>query len=209
MKEKIASVLRKQLGDLSEEELQALAEQVAALVEEEQPKPEEKAGEDAAPEGEAEAGGEEPQPEESAEEQPKPLTAEDVRAIVLSILEEIGLLEPVGGKMQMSAKPGELKKSLEGQKANVEKLQKSLDDLKAQLINDVARLAVEVETLAKRGGAGPVLRELGTLDAKTSAALQQAETLKKALETVTDPLAAQALRNEIAKLEIQAIHAKQ
>lgn len=202
MKEKIASVLRKQMGDLSEEELQALAKEVAALVEEEQPKPEEKAGEDAAPEGEAEAGGEEPQPEESAEEQPKPLTAENVRAIVLSILEEIGLLESTGGAMQMSAKPRDLKKALDSQ-------QKAIADLKAQLVNDVARLAVEVEALSKRGGSGPVLRELGALDAKTSAALQQAEALKKALENVTDPMAAQALRNEIAKLEIQAVHQTQ
>lgn len=205
MKDKIQAILKKQLGDLSEEELKALAEEVAAVIEEKKPEP---AQEQPAPEGEAQ-GGEEPAPEEQAEEQPKPLTAEDVREIVLAVLSEIGLLEPVGGEMQMSAKPGELKKSLEGQKANVEKLQKSLDDLKAQLVNDVARLAVEIETLAKRGGAGPVLRELGTLDAKTSAALQQAEALKKALETVTDPLAAQALRNEIAKLEIQAVHQTQ
>lgn len=207
MKDKIQNILKKQLGDLSEEELKALAEEVAAVVEEE--KPEQEQPEEAAPEGEAQTDGEEPQPEEQAEEQPKPLTAEDVRALVLSILEEIGLLESAGGAMQMSAKPGELKKSLEVQKANVEKLQKSLDDLRAQLVNDVARLAVEVETLSKRGGAGPVLRELGALDAKTSAALQQAESVKKALETVTDPLAAQALRNEIAKLEIQAVHQTQ
>lgn len=205
MKDKIQSILKKQLGDLSEEELKAIAEEVAAVIEAEKPEPEQ----DAAPESEAQAGGEEPAPEESAEEQPKPLTAEDVREIVLSILAEIGLLEPAGGEMQMSAKPGELKKSLEGQKANIEKLQKSLDDMKAQLVKDVARLAVEVETLSKRGGAGPVLRELGTLDAKTSASLQQAEALKKALETITDPLAAQALRNEIAKLEILAVHQTQ
>lgn len=208
MKDKIQAILKKQLGDMSEEELAALAEQVAAVMEEEQPAPEQEQPEEAAPESEAQ-GGEEPAPEESAEEQPKPLAADDVRNIVLAVLSEIGLLEPVGGEMQMSAKPGELKKSLEGQKANVEKLQKSLDDLKAQLVKDVARLAVEVETLSKRGGAGPVLRELGTLDAKTSAALQQAEALKKALETVADPLAAQALRNEIAKLEIQAVHQTQ
>lgn len=205
MKDKIQSVLKKQLGDMGEDELKALAEEVAAVIEDEQPAPEQEQPEEAAPEGEAQTDGEEPAPEESVEDQPKPLTADDVRNIVLAVLSEIGLLEPAGGEMQMSAKPGELKKSLEGQKADVEKLQKSLDDLKAQLVKDVARLAVEVETLSKRGGAGPVLRELGTLGAKTSAALQQAETLKKALETVTDPLAAQALRNEIAKLEIQAI----
>lgn len=206
MKDKIQSVLKKQFGNLSDEELKALAEEVAAVMEEEQPAPEQEQPEEAAPEGEAQAGGEEPQPEESAEEQPKPLTADDVRNIVLAVLAEIGLLEPAGGEMQMSVKPGELKKSLEGQKGSIAQLQKSLDDLKAQLVKDVARLAVEVETLSKRGGAGPVLRELGTLDAKTSAALQQAEALKKALETVSDPLAAQALRNEIAKLEIQAVH---
>lgn len=203
MKDKIQSILKKQLGDMSEEELKALAEEVAAVIEEEKPEPE------AAPEGEAQTDGEEPQPKESAEEQPKPLTAEDVRELVLSILEEIGLLESAGGAMQMSAKPGELKKAVESQKTQAEKLQKSLEDLKAQLVKDVARLAVEVEALSKRGGAGPVLRELGTLDAKTSAALQQAEALKKALETVTDPLTAQALRNEIAKLEIQAVYQTQ
>ncbi len=212
MKDKIQSVLKKQLGDMSEEELAALAEEVAAVMEEEQPAPEQEQSEDAAPEGEAQAGGEEPAPEESAEEQPKPLTADDVRALVLSILEEIGLLESVGGAMQMSAKIRDMQKAA----GSVSDLKKAFDGLKSQIenrqsqiVNDLARLAVEVETLSKRGGAGPVLRELGTLDAKTSAALQQAEALKKALETVSDPLAVQALRNEIAKLEIQAIHQTQ
>lgn len=205
MKDKIQAILKKQLGDMSEEELKALAEEVAAVMEEEQPAPEQEQSEDAAPEGEAQAGGEEPQPEESAEEQPRPLTAEDVRALVLSILEEIGLLESVGGEMQMSAKIRDMQKAA----GSVGELKKAFDGLKSQIVNDLARLAVEVETLSKRGGAGPVLRELGTLDAKTSAALQQAEALKKALETVSDPLAAQALRNEIAKLEIQAVHQTQ
>lgn len=189
MNDKIKAILKDKFGDLSEEELNALAEQLAAI-QQEQP------------------AGEEPQAEEAAEEQPAPMTPEQVREIVLAVLAEIGLLTE-SGTMQMSAKVGDLQKSLAVHQAKVNELQKSLEDLKAQLVKDVARLAVEVETLSKRGGAGPVLRELGTLDAKTSAALQQAEALKKALESVTDPMAAQALRNEIAKLEIQAIHQTQ
>lgn len=213
MKTKIKSILKKQLGNLSEEELKDIVEEVAevfeeevaAILEEESSESEEQPGEETAPESDMQSDGEEPAPEESAEEQPKPLTAEDVREIVLAILSEIGLFESVSGEMQMSAKIRNLQKAA----GIVTELKKAFHEVKSQLVKDIARLAVEVETLAKRGGSGPVLRELGALDAKTSAALQQAEALKKALETVTDPLAAQALRNEIAKLEIQAVHQTQ
>jgi len=200
MKDKIQSILKEKFGDLGEEELSALAEQIAALPKE-QPT-EDRLEEDAPAEGEEQAAGEESQAEETAEEQPKPLTAEDVREIVLQVLVEAGLLEQIGGRMQMGAKVAGLHKQIEGQKEAVETMKKSL----SQIVNDLARLVIEVEALSKRGGTGPVLRELGTLTAQTSAALQKAEVLKEALKNAADPMTAQALRNEIAKLEIQAVH---
>lgn len=203
MKAKVKSILKKRLDDLSEEELNALAEQVAEVIEEESPSESEDAPQDESeqPVSEEEPAAEEETPaeEEAAEDQPAPLTAEAVRDIVLSVLAEAGILEQ--GGMQMSAKVKDLRKAFDGQKIAVGALQKSL----TQVVDDLARLAVEVETLSKRGGSGPVLRELRGLDVSTSAALQQAEALKKSLASVTDPMAVQALRNEIARLEIQAV----
>lgn len=200
MKDKVKSILKKQLDDLSEEELNALAEQVAEVIEEDAPQdePEQPVSEDE-PAAEEEA----PAEEEAAEEQPAPLTAEAVRDIVLSVLAEAGILEQ--NEMQMGAKVKDLKKSLDAQKSAVDVLQKSFDSFRKSAVSDLARIAVEVEKLSKRGGSGPVLRELRGLDAASSAALQQADALKKSLDSVTDPMAQQALRNEIARLEIQAV----
>lgn len=194
MKDKVKSILKKQLDDLSEEELNALAEQVAEVIEEDAPQdePEQPAAEE-----------ETPAEEEAAEEQSAPLTAEAVRDIVLSVLAEAGILEQ--SEMQMGAKVKDLKKSFDAQKSAVDVLQKSFDNFRKSAVSDLARIAVEVEKLSKRGGSGPVLRELRGLDAASSAALQQAEALKKSLDSVTDPMAQQALRNEIARLEIQAV----
>lgn len=194
MKEKIQSLLKQEAGEkLDEEKIQEIAEEIAAILAEAE-------GENADSTAEGEKNPEDGE-EEAAEEQPKALTVEDVREIVLSILAELGLIERSGTNLQLGAKIRGLVKS--GNEAL-----KAVEELKKQLAGDIARLAVEVETLSKRGGSGPVLRELGTLTPQASAALQKAEALKIALQTVTDPLAEQALRNEIARLEIQAIQTK-
>jgi hypothetical protein len=191
MKNKIRSVLKKQLEDLTDEELANLVEELAAVLEESDEANDESASEE---EQSTESGSEESE-EKAAEEQPKGLTADDVREIVLALLRELGLIEQVGGEMTLSAKIKGLAK------AETADLRKSLE----KIIKDIAQLAVAVETLEKRGGSGPVLREIGALSPQAGATLQKIEQLRSALETVTDPLTRQSLQNEIARLEIQAI----
>ncbi|KPL82652.1 hypothetical protein SE15_11175 [Thermanaerothrix daxensis] len=192
MKERILKLLKQDEGkELDEEKIQEIAEEIVAMLEERSTASEDDSGnaEDAVESEETPEDGE----EQVAEEQPKTLTADDVREIVLSILAEFGLIERVGSDMQLSARIRGMAKS----KSQIE-----------QLVRDVAKLALEVEALSKRGASGPVLREIGSLTPQASAALQKAEVLKAALQSVTDPLAQQALRNEIARLEIQAIQTK-
>ncbi|NPV78249.1 MAG: hypothetical protein HPY59_17975 [Anaerolineae bacterium] len=198
MKEKIQKLLKQEEGEtLDEEKIQEIAEEIAAMLGDQSEEKDDGQEPGVAESEESPENGE----EKAAEEQPKALTAEEVREIVLAILAEFGLIERVGGEMQLSAKVRGLAKAEEA-------MQKSLDELKQQVAGDLAKLAVEVEALGKRGGSGPVLRELGTLTPQAGAALQKAEALKSALQSVTDPLAEQTLRNEIARLEIQAIQTK-
>ena len=192
MKDKIQSILKKQLEDLTEEELANLVEELAAVLEEGgEAKDESVSSEE---EQSTESGSQESE-EKAAEEQPKGLTADDVREIVLAVLRELGLIEQVGGEVTLSAKIKGLAK------VETADLRKSLE----KIVKDVAQLAIEVEMLGKRGGSGPVLREIGALSPQIGAALQKVEQLRSALEFVTDPLARQSLQNEIARLEIQAI----
>jgi len=191
MKNKIRSVLKKQLEDLTEEELANLVEELAAVLEESGEANDESASEE---EQSTESGSEESE-EEAAEEQPKGLTADDVREIVLALLRELGLIEQVGGELTLSSKIKGLAK------AETADLRKSLE----KIVKDIAQLAVAVETLERRGGSGPVLREIGSLSPQAGAALQKIEQLRSALESVTDPLTRQSLQNEIARLEIQVI----
>ncbi len=195
MKERIKDLLKQ--ANLDEEKIQEIAEEIAAMLGEQSEAVDEGQKPDTAESEESPENGE----EQVAEEQPKALTADDVREIVLAILAEFGLIERIGGEMQLGAKVRGLAKS-------ENEIMQKLADLKRQVAGDLAKLAVEVEALSKRGGSGPVLRELGTLTPQAGAALQKAEALKSALQTVTDPLAEQALRNEIARLEIQAIQTK-
>ncbi len=191
MKERILKLLKQDEGEeLDKEKIQEIAEEIAEILEEQSAASEE--DNKSAENSEAESNSEN-EMENQADEQPKALTADDVREIVLTILAEFGLIEQIGSDMQLSAR--------------IRGMTKAERHIK-QLASDVARLAVEVEALSKRGASGPVLRELGSLTPQTSAALQKAEALKAVLQSVTDPLAEQALRNEIARLEIQAIQTK-
>lgn len=193
MKKKIQSILKKRLEDLSEDELQNLVEELAVVLEE--------AGSDTPTEEETATSNAEEQSDsvesemQEAEEQPKPLTADDVREIVLAVLVDLGLIEKTGAALTLSAK-------LKGfAKTETDQMRKSLD----KIIKDVAQLAIAVEALEKRGASGPVLREIGALSAQNSASLQKAEQLRAVLESITDPMVRQSLQNEIARLEIQAI----
>ena len=196
MKEKIKKLLKE--VNLDEEQIQEIAEEIAAILEEQSEAEEE--GQELQDIAESEENPE--NGEETAEEQPEALTADDVRRIVLAILEEFGLIEQVNGRMQLGVKMRRLVKTEEA-------IQKALNELKRQVAGDLAKLAVEVTALSKRGGSGPVLRDLGMLTPQQSAALQKAEALKAVLASVTDPLVRQSLQNEIARLEIQAVQQSQ
>lgn len=187
MKDKILTTLKKRLGDLSEEEISAIADELADIIEENE-NVESETSEETQSDSENES-------EKAAEEQPKGVTADEVKEIVLAILQEFGLVEKINDQLALSEKVADMTKS------EIADLRKSLKTV----ANDVAKLAVVIEELEKRGGSGPVLREIGSLSPQASAALQKAEALKAELSKTIDPLIRQSLQNEIARLEIQAV----
>jgi hypothetical protein len=190
MKEKILITLKKQLGDLIEEELSAIADKLAAIIEENDDSEENEASEETQDNSKNELS------QESAEDQPKWVTEDEVKEIVFSILQELGLVEKINNHLTLSTKVINMAKSEIGD------LRKTLNTV----TKDVAKLAMIIEDLEKRGGSGPVLREIGSLTPQASAALQKAEVLKAELARTTDPLIRQTLQNEIVRLEIQAVH---
>ncbi|RJR09987.1 hypothetical protein C4588_04160 [Candidatus Parcubacteria bacterium] len=133
------------------------------------------------------------------------LTSEKVREIVFAVLEELGFVQRVGEQMAMTTNLGDLSKSITGQDAKIVALNKALDEFKSQIIGDLAKLAIQVEELSKRGSTGPVIRELGALAPDTAAALQKAQVMKAILNDIADPLVRQAMQNEITRLEIKAL----
>ncbi len=183
MKDKILKLL-KELDPEDQDKVEEIAAQIADLIEEQQ-------GDEESSDSSEESG-------QSQEAEAQPLTEDKVRQIVIDVLLEFGLIDQ---GMKMGAKIHGLVKS------EMSTLTKQFESVRDQLVKDVAKLALEVEKLAKRGVSGPVLREIGTLNASSGAALQKVDILREALRNETDPLVRQALQNEIARLEIQQIHA--
>ncbi len=160
------------------------------------------------------------------------LTAEGVKEIVVKLLMELGLVqesnsngqaafqrvEHSDGLQKMDGRVDDLQKQLVNAEHVIadyqkrfealEPLAKALDDFKAQMIKDLAAVAVAVETLEKRGGMGPVIREVGALTPQALADTQQADVLKKLAAETTDPLLRQRLEQEISTLEIKAAQTK-
>ena len=115
---------------------------------------------------------------------------------------------------------GQLDQSLKGlgvKVASMDTLQKSFDGLqvqvdhqKSEILSDLAKVAAGAESLharleimEKRGGMGPVLRELGGISPQALADSQQAEVLAKMAEGTNDPQLRQKLQAESARLKIK------
>lgn len=167
-----------------------------------------------------------------SESEGQTLGAEEIKGIVIDVLAELGLVQPVsGGPMQMGAKLGDMVKSqtqslaarvdeLQNQIINAEKgllkmqaadlgeLRKSFEGFKTALVADLAKVAVVVDALEKRGGPGPVIRDLGAISPQAMAEMQKASVLKDLLKDAADPQTRQMLQNEITRLEIKAVQTK-
>lgn len=154
------------------------------------------------------------------------LDVDDVREIVISLLAELGLVQPAIGAdqpMQMGAKLGDLVKAqsaalhtrlddLQKQIISAEKslLKMQADELQkenrqAQIVQDLAKVAVAVDAIEKRGGPGPVVRDLGAISPNAMAEMQKAAVLKDLLKDAADAQTRQMLQNEITRLEIKAV----
>lgn len=151
---------------------------------------------------------------------------EEIEKIVITVLERLGLskladqvqdlqkqIESATANIAKALQSDDLQKSLTTHKGE---LQKALDDHKTeteskfeQIVGDIAKVAVHVSDIEKRGGPGPVIRDLGKLTSTGAAALQEAEQLKKVLSSTTNPTVQQEIRNRIAELEIKARQSSQ
>jgi hypothetical protein len=131
--------------------------------------------------------------------QMSPEQAESVKMVVISLLEELGLVQrqesaPGTGGMQLSVSIAGLSKAM-----GVQGLTKRFE----LVLGDVGKLAATVDDLEKRLGVMPVLRELS--GSANPLLEQQADLLKGMLNGATDPNIRQAIQNELATLEIKKI----
>lgn len=155
------------------------------------------------------------------------LDEDDVKGIVIAVLTDLGLVQPATGAgqpMQMGEKLNGLVKAqtsaisvrlddLQKQIVSAEKgllkmqaaeLQK-IENRQTQIVQDLAKVAVAVDAIEKRGGPGPVIRDLGALSPQAMAEMQKASVLKEMLKDATNPQTRQALQAEITRLEIKAV----
>lgn len=131
--------------------------------------------------------------------QMSPEQAESVKMVVISLLEELGLVQrqessPGTGGMQLSVPIAGLAKAM-----GMQGLTKRFE----LVLGDVGKLAATVDDLEKRLGVMPVLRELS--GSANPLLEQQADLLKGMLNGATDPNIRQAIQNELATLEIKKI----
>lgn len=138
--------------------------------------------------------------EMEAEAQPTAMNVEAVKQVVIQLLLKLGLVQEQGGAMMMSAKISNMAKAADQQSI----LSKDLGDFKSQIVGDLAKIAVAIDGLEKRGS-GPVLREVGPITPQMQADTQRADLLKKMASETSDPNVKQSLLNEAARLEIKKI----
>lgn len=140
---------------------------------------------------------------------------EDLRAVILEILEELGLVVKEGDTMK-AAHTGSLQKAgeaLDLVKADLGKLRdelaKSIKDGDETLAKDIAKVIVDGEALGKRvdavTGMGPVVQVPGGPDAQNAAIDREIEVLKKYQESAKDPHDAARFGEMIAAAEIRKI----
>lgn len=139
---------------------------------------------------------------------PAQADAKIMRSQMLSLLEELGLVERTeGGAMKVEPtgllRKGDLDADLS---RSTDTLTKRIDDGHKALAGDFARLAVEVEALEKRmssiAGLGPVIREIGTQSQGAMQAMQKAEQLRAVIGSTSDPIERERMQLEITRLEI-------
>ncbi|MCX6057747.1 MAG: hypothetical protein NTW69_06320 [Chloroflexi bacterium] len=128
------------------------------------------------------------------------LTADGVKEIVIGLLMELGLVQQQGSTMMMSAKISDMAKATDQQLI----LSKAHEEFKAQIVGDMAKIAVAIDGLEKRGS-GPVLREVAPITPQMQADTQRADLFKKMASETSDPNVRQSLLNEAARLEIKKI----
>jgi len=133
----------------------------------------------------------------------------ELRQLVLSLLEELGLVERTENGAMKVEPSGVLQKGdvdSELQKRD-DSLAKMIDDGDRALAKDIAVVTISLETLEKRindvAGQGPVIREIGTNFSPSN--LQRADQLRKAISVTNNPADRQALENELATLEIKSV----
>jgi hypothetical protein len=154
----------------------------------------------------------EPEPAASGKAAEAP-SRDDIRAIILGILEELGLVVKEGDTMK-AAQAQDLTKSAEALdlvKADFVKkgdeLSKSIEDGDKALAKDIAQLVIENETLSKRvdsvTGMGPVV-QIPNGDA-TYQASQEVEMLKKYQLSAKTPQEVEQFGKLIADAEIRQI----
>lgn len=214
-----ASELRKMLSEQEREQM--LNEENAAEAASEPPAAETKTPDtetpaetpESAPGG---AEGSEPEVEQAS------LNVEAVRGVVINLLMELGLVQATGAQpMSMAVRMDGLSKAIAGQKSQVESQMSKVEDrfgalqkmvegqssiveeLRKAYATDIAQIVNAVQMLEKRGGAGPVIRDLGAITQQGMADLQKAAALKDLLPGA-DPLTRQNLQAEITRLEIKA-----
>jgi hypothetical protein len=143
------------------------------------------------------------------------LSADAVKSLVISMLMELGLvqqsgaqpmamsikIENLGKALQASVSTDQLNKALEN-KAGADQLEKTNSRLNT-VVSDLAQVISAVQVLEKRGGPGPVVRDLGVISQQAMAEMQKAAVLKDMLPN-SDPLTRQSLEAEITRLEIKA-----
>jgi hypothetical protein len=156
------------------------------------------------------------------ENQQASLNAEAVKEIVVGLLMDLGLVQPAGAQpMSMAMRMDDLQKQIITAKVGLTKmhaaeLQKAIDDYRVQASSqlealrktvaaDLAQVVLAVQELEKRGGQGPVIRDLGAISPQVVAEMQKASVLKDLLKETSDPLTRQKLQEEITRLEIKAV----
>jgi len=136
-----------------------------------------------------------------------------IRAKMLALLEELGLVERTEAGAMKTAQAGTL------QKADIESdlskrdtdLQNAITSGDKALAGDIAKVYTEVQSLSKRlaatAGLGPVIREINQ-DPRQVAALQKVDSLRDVLNETTDPVERERLQLEITRLDIYATQPK-
>jgi hypothetical protein len=184
------------------DEIKALAEKLKAAIQSEEEKEVEKTDEAVAESESEQAATSKASAEGEADESGETATVDRdaIRAEVIALLEELGLVSRDNGaiKITMNAGMEKVNRANELQKTEIQRLSKDVITLTASL--------VELENrIKKAGGVGPVLRDLGAVNSASIAKLQEVEVLRKSLDTVTDPNERQNIQLRIAQLEIAAI----